>query len=159
MAPSLSTLQPTSRRVVVLRHEPEDPGMPPHFDLMLEPGHPAADDVPDVPTWRCEARPDRLEVGTETMVTPIAPHRRWWLGQPPEERIDLRPPLGRAWIVARGVAEFATEDASGDESRVRVRWSDETRVVEFRMAGSRLRCLAPPPEASCNCSPGDGSCC
>jgi hypothetical protein len=159
MAPSLPTLQPTARRVVVLRHEPEDPGMSSHFDLMLEPGHSAADDARDVPTWRCEARPDRLEVGTEAVVTPIAPHRRWWLSQPTGERIDLRPPLGQAWIVARGVVELAARDASDDESRVRIRWSDDTRIVEFRIAGSRLRCLAPSLGASCHCSPGDGSCC
>jgi hypothetical protein len=159
MARSLATLQPAARRVVVLRHEPEDPGIPPHFDLMLEPIHPATDDVRDVPTWRCDLRPDRLVIGSETAMSPIAPHRRWWLARPLGEEIPLRPPLGIARILARGEIQAPAAGEPADRSRVRVRWSDDTRIVEFRIAGSRLRCLAPSLGATCRCSPGDGSCC
>ncbi len=159
MALSLPALRPTPRRAVILRHEPEDPGTPPHFDLMLEPENHAPDDVRDVPTWRCDVRPDRLEVGAEAIVTPIAPHRRWWLAQPMGERVDLRPPLGRAWIVARGIIQLSTEEASDPESRDRICWSDDSGLVEFRIKGTRLRCLAPPRGAVCDCPSGDDSCC
>ncbi len=158
MAPSLPTLQPTARRAVVLRHEPEDPGMSAHFDLMLEPAGPADENVRDVPTWRCDLRPDRLAIGSEITATPIAPHRRWWLTRPLGEDIALRPPLGVARILARGEIQ-ASADEPADRSRVRVRWSNDTRIVEFRIEGSRLRCLAPPPGASRHCSSGDASCC
>ena len=159
MDSSLPTLQPTARRIVVLRHEPEDPKMPPHHDLMLEPMTSATDDVRDVPTWRCDLRPDQLEAGSEIAVTPIAPHRRWWLARPLGEEVTLRPPLGIARVIARGEIQAPASGEPADGSRVRVRWSDDTRIVEFRIAGSRLRCLAPSLGATCRCSPGDGSCC
>lgn len=163
----LPTLPPRShrppRRVVLLRHDPEDPAIPAHFDLLLEPGSPAGDDIRDVPTWRCDRRPDLLTVGESASLTAIAPHRRGWLNRPPGEVVELTPPLGTARVVARGdlLATREDRDEDRDQNRIdaRVRWSGDIHPVEIRIEGARLMRLAPPPVAGGVCRPGAESCC
>ena len=169
------------RRVTILRHEPADPGLLPHFDLLVEPEVEAQvearieagdggieAETRDVPTWRCPRRLDRLEIGCACEATPIGLHRRWWLGRPLDETVTMDPPKGVARVVARGrvLAEDAL-DAACPVTELLMAWDGrpDSEAVGIRienLADTRAligRRATPATTDRCGCHPGAGRCC
>ena len=117
-------------RTTLLRHEPGLGGPEPHFDWLLEPDDREADsDLRDVTTWRCLHRPDRLEIGESTLLTPISAHRRAWLESSTGTCRSLTPPLGSATVVSRGMAALT----GTDPLELRITWSQSPEVHRIRI--------------------------
>lgn len=140
-------------RTCLIRHLPDPEGPPIHFDWLIEPigGEDRArePDVRDVLAWRVGIRPDRLEIGQEVDLDPIAPHRRIWLDRPVGRFHDLRAPLGRAMVVRRG--RILRGPAPPDPHlELAVSWSESTDVHHLRIRWEpgrlpRLRRTSSPP--------------
>lgn len=162
----------TARRVTILRHEPADTGLLPHFDLLVEPGATEVDlETRDVPTWRCPRRLDQLEIGLDFRATRIGPHRRWWLSRPVGESVSLTPPMGIARVIARGrLLEDVHEDPEARD--VTIEWAsvagmaghpDSTgvriRIESLDGALARIERRRASTSNDCCCHPGTGTCC
>ncbi len=91
--------------MALLLHEPLDG--PRHFDLLLAAGVPVGDDDRVVPTWRCEADPFELEIGSGCGLRPIDPHRGLYLRLETPRELDHG--RGRVSPVHRGVHRMVTD--------------------------------------------------
>lgn len=117
-------------RTTLLRHQTDLGGPEAHFDWLLEPDDGDSDpDRRDVATWRCQRRPDLLEIGESAVLVPIPPHRRWWLGFPIGASRPLTPPLGTATVVSRGQAGLQ----STVPMEIQVSWSQSPEVHRLRI--------------------------
>lgn len=155
---------PSHPRTCLIRHLPDPEGPPVHFDWLVEPvggeHRHLEPDVRDVLAWRVMLRPDRLEVGQEVDLVPIASHRRIWLDRPVGRFHDLRAPLGRAMVIRQGRI-LRGPDLSDSLLQLTVAWSESTDVHHFRVRseqGRAPRLVRTSPSPSDPSPHGDCSC-